>query len=138
MNNLEALYELQSKLIKQLSAEEIELTEEENEALKSLSDRLQQEIGYSDKAELGQLFDRVNRAIETSEKAENERRRIESEKDKAKKQLLGQIFVGVFGLAGHGLNAASQMINVGRILHVESLDNILTKTQAWKFVPNRS
>lgn len=138
MNNLEALYELQSKLIKQLSAEEIELTEEENEALKSLSDRLQQEIGYSDKAELGQLFDRVNRAIETSEKAENERRRIESEKDKAKKQLLGQIFVGVFGLAGHGLNAAAQMINVGRILHVESLDNILTKTQAWKFVPNRS
>ena len=108
MNNLEALYELQSKLIAQLSAEEIELTEEENEALKSLSDRLQQEIGYSDKAELGQLFDRVNRAIETSEKAENERRRIESEKDKAKKQLIGQIFVGVFGLAGHGLNAASQ------------------------------
>lgn len=93
MNNLQELYDLQKKLIKQLSAEEIELTDEENAALKSLADRLHQEIGYADKSELEQLFDRVNRAIETSEKAENERLRIESEKDKAKSSLLDRLYL---------------------------------------------
>ena len=136
MNNLEELYDLQKKLIKQLSAEEIELTDEENAALNRVADRLHQEIGYADKSELEQLFDRVNRAIETSEKAENERLRIESEKDKAKKQLIASIASSVLGLAGQGLHSATSMINVGRILHAETND-ILCRSQAMKFVPNR-
>lgn len=118
MNNLEALYELQKEIIVQYSGEQLEMTADEQKALES-------------------LFDRVNRAIETCEKSENEKLRIASEDRKAKKQLVGQIIVGVLGLAGHGLNAATQMINVGRVLHVETQD-ILTKSQAWKFIPNRS
>ena len=136
MNNLQELYDLQKKLIKQLSAEEIELTDEENSALDRVADRLHQEIGYADKTELEQLFDRVNRAIETSEKAENERLRIASEKDKAKKQLIGSITSSVLDLVGQGLHSATSMINVGRILHAETND-ILCRSQAMKFVPNR-
>lgn len=136
MNNLQELYDLQKKLIKQLSAEEIELTDEENAALNRVADRLHQEIGYADKSELEQLFDRVNRAIETSEKAENERLRIASEKDKAKKQLIASITSSVLSLAGQGLHSATSMINVGRILHAETND-ILCRSQAMKFVPNK-
>ena len=72
MNNLEALYALQKEIIVQYSGEEVQMTDEERKALEA-------------------LFDRVNRAIETAEKSENEKLRIASENGKAKKILIAEV-----------------------------------------------
>lgn len=116
MNNLEALYKLQKEIIEQYSGNEIVLTDDERKALEA-------------------LFDRVNRAIETAEKTENERLRIEGEEKKAKRQLVATIISSVLGLAGSGLSAYTSLVNVGRVLHLETND-LLTKSQAYKFIPN--
>ena len=118
MNNLEALYALQKEIIVQYSGEEVQMTDDERKALEA-------------------LFDRVNRAIETAEKSENEKLRIASENGKAKKILIAEIIKSVLGLAGTGFSGFVSMTNVGRILHLETND-LLTRSTAWKFIPTRT
>ena len=116
MNNLDALYKLQKEVIDQFSGMEIEMTEAERKTLEG-------------------LLDRVNRAIEIELKSENERLRVKSENQKSKMQLVGSIISSVLGLGGSGLAAYASLVNVGRVLHMESND-ILVRSQATKYIPN--
>ena len=113
MSNLEFLREWQKDLIEQTEGEN---SEEEAKVILA-------------------MLDRINRAIETEVKSENETKRIEMEYKRSKFQLFGSIIEGVCRLGGSVLNARASYINVGRILHAESND-LLPKSMATKYVPN--